>query len=73
MVSTYLMAHHIKALPPVLKAMQEPGFTARHCLEGTGVSEADLLARVSKSGGFVDKVRHKNSFCELNSFEEAHV
>ncbi len=37
------LAHHIKALPPALKTMEELGYSAQACLEGTGVSESDLI------------------------------
>ena len=36
------LAHHIKALPPALRAMQDLGYSAEVCLAGTGISEADL-------------------------------
>lgn len=36
------MAHHIRALPPAIKAMQGMGYTAQQCLEGTGITEEDL-------------------------------
>ncbi len=36
------LAHHIKALPPALRAMQELGYSADDCLKGTGLTEADL-------------------------------
>ena len=36
-------SHHIKALPPALKAMQEMGYSAEQCLQGTGIKPADLL------------------------------
>lgn len=42
MASLNYMAHHIKALPPALKAMQDDGYTAQQCLMGTGITEADL-------------------------------
>ncbi len=36
-------AHHIKALPPALKAMQAMGYDTVDCLAGTGIDPADLL------------------------------
>ena len=36
------LAHHIKALPPALRAMQELGYDADECLAGTGLTQADL-------------------------------
>lgn len=36
--------HHIKALPPALRAMAELGFDAEQCLAGTGLS-APMLSR----------------------------
>lgn len=36
------VSHHIKALPPALKMMQEMGHDAGLCLAGTGVAEAEL-------------------------------
>ena len=38
------MSHHIKALPPALKAMQAMGHDADDCLTGTGIEHAELLA-----------------------------
>lgn len=38
------VAHHIKALPPALRAMQALGFDAPRCLAGTGIDAADLQA-----------------------------
>ena len=38
------VAHHIKALPPAIKAMGELGFNAQQCLLGTGISEDQLIA-----------------------------
>jgi AraC-like DNA-binding protein len=35
--------HHIRALPPAIKAMQQMGFTPEQCLRGTGLKEQDLL------------------------------
>ena len=35
-------AHHIKALPPALRAMQAMGFAASDCLEGTDVTVEQL-------------------------------
>ena len=37
------MSHHIKALPPAVKFMEDLGYSAAQCLEGTGVDEEDLL------------------------------
>jgi len=42
MTATAFAAHHIKALPPALKTMQALGYAAKDCLEGTGITEADL-------------------------------
>ena len=42
MSSSTFLAHHIKALPPALKALGELGYSTTQCLEGTGISEADL-------------------------------
>jgi AraC-like DNA-binding protein len=42
MASTPDLSHHIKCLPPAIKAMEEMGFDAANCLAGTGVTEADL-------------------------------
>lgn len=36
-------AHHIKALPPALRAMQVLGFDEETCLTGTGIAPANLL------------------------------
>ena len=36
------MSHHIKALPPALRFMEDLGFDAQQCLEGTGVKLEDL-------------------------------
>ncbi len=36
------LSHHIKALPPALRVMDELGYTAEQCLEGTGVSLQDF-------------------------------
>jgi AraC-like DNA-binding protein len=44
MASPASITHHIKALPPALKVMQDQGFTHAQCLEGTGVCEADLVS-----------------------------
>ena len=38
------MNHHIRALPPAVRAMQNMGFSAAQCLEGTGLSEQAILA-----------------------------
>ena len=37
------VSHHIKALPPAIKAMQAMGFAAEQCLAGTGIEPGDLL------------------------------
>lgn len=37
------IAHHIKALPPALRAMANLGFCEADCLEGTGVNAEQLL------------------------------
>jgi AraC-like DNA-binding protein len=44
MSSATFSAHHIKALPPAIKAMQELGYSGMQCLEGTGITEADLTS-----------------------------
>ncbi len=36
-------AHHIKALPPALRAMSAMGYAAADCLDGTGITEDQLL------------------------------
>jgi AraC-like DNA-binding protein len=43
MSNTTSVAHHIKALPPAIKAMQDLGYDARQCLQGTGIREQDLI------------------------------
>jgi AraC-like DNA-binding protein len=43
MSSDLRMNHHIRALPPAVRAMQKMGFSAAQCLEGTGISERALL------------------------------
>jgi AraC-like DNA-binding protein len=43
MAASIHVSHHIKALPPALKAMQAMGYYARQCLAGTGIEPADLL------------------------------
>lgn len=45
------VSHHIKALPPALKMMQEMGYDAGPCLAGTGVTESDLR-EPAESGDF---------------------
>jgi AraC-like DNA-binding protein len=42
MRGTLNMSHHIKALPPALRFMEELGYSAGQCLEGTGVDLHDL-------------------------------
>ena len=37
-------AHHLKALPPALRAMAALGYSEAECLNGTGLSSARLLA-----------------------------
>lgn len=44
------LAHHIKALPPALRAMQEMGYRAEQCLVGTGLTEADLANPAPEAG-----------------------
>jgi AraC-like DNA-binding protein len=36
-------AHHIKALPPALRAMRAMGYEAPDCLDGTGINEVQLV------------------------------
>ena len=36
-------AHHIRALPPAIRGMEELGFSEAECLQGTGLTSADLL------------------------------
>lgn len=43
MASIISFSHHIRALPPAIRVMEELGFTARQCLQGTGITEQDLL------------------------------
>jgi AraC-like DNA-binding protein len=43
MTSSGFMAHHIRALPPAIKAMQDLGYSAQQCLQGTGLKECDLV------------------------------
>jgi len=43
MSSPTSIAHHIKALPPALRAMAALGFEQAQCLEGTGVTAEQLL------------------------------
>jgi len=43
MTAKVRIAHHIKALPPALSAMQAMGYDARDCLRGTGIQPDDLL------------------------------
>ena len=44
MATSLPISHHIKALPPAIKAMEAMGFDARDCLTGTGIGPEDLLA-----------------------------
>jgi AraC-like DNA-binding protein len=44
MAASTHVSHHIKALPPALKAMQAMGFAAEQCLAGTGIEPGDLLS-----------------------------
>ena len=38
------LSHHIRALPPALRFMEDLGFKPGQCLEGTGVDEQELRA-----------------------------
>lgn len=38
------LAHHIKALPPALRAMEDMGYGAGQCLAGTGINEQNLIS-----------------------------
>ncbi len=44
MVANISLAHHVKALPPAIRVMEEMGFSPGQCLEGTGIDEQDLLS-----------------------------
>ena len=44
MLNATSITHHIKALPPALRAMQDLGYDAQLCLQGTGISEKDLVS-----------------------------
>ena len=44
MANVTQLSHHIKALPPALKAMEGMGFDAHQCLAGTGIDPGDLLS-----------------------------
>mgnify|MGYP001585729539 FL=1 len=44
MVANVSLTHHIKALPPAIRVMEEMGFSPGQCLEGTGIDEQDLLS-----------------------------
>ncbi len=44
MTFTNSIAHHIKALPPAIVAMRGLGYSAQQCLEGTGLTECDLIS-----------------------------
>jgi AraC-like DNA-binding protein len=43
MAASLPISHHIKALPPAIKAMEAMGFDARDCLSDTGIEPQDLL------------------------------
>jgi AraC-like DNA-binding protein len=44
MAASIPISHHIRALPPALKAMQAMGYDADACLAGIGIAPGDLLA-----------------------------
>ncbi len=44
MASNMSVSHHIRALPPALRAMQAMGYEPDACLAGTGIKASDLLA-----------------------------
>lgn len=44
MAASLNVAHHIKALPPALKAMEALGYDAGECLAGTGIDPEDLYS-----------------------------
>ena len=44
MAASLNIAHHIKALPPALKAMEAMGYDTRQCLAGTGIDPEELLS-----------------------------
>lgn len=50
MTPSNFLAHHIRALPPAIKAMQDLGYSAPQCLEGTGLSEGDLISSGPEQG-----------------------
>ena len=43
MRGTIDLSHHIKALPPALRFMEDLGFSAAQCLEGTGIDAPALF------------------------------
>ena len=43
MAASIPISHHIRALPPALRAMQAMGFSPGECLAGTGIEPRDLL------------------------------
>ena len=55
MASTPDLSHHIKGLPPALKAIQAMGFSAEECLAGTGLSPADLENPQADAGFGLDQ------------------
>ncbi len=60
------LAHHIRALPPVLRAMKELGYTADDCLAGTGLEEADLdHPRQESSFSLAQEFRFHRNLLEL--------
>lgn len=50
MAAKLQISHHIRALPPALKAMQAMGHDAQACLAGTGIKPGDLLAPEPQPG-----------------------
>jgi AraC-like DNA-binding protein len=55
MASNPDLSHHIKGLPPALKALQAMGFNAEECLAGTGLSTADLENPQADAGFSLDQ------------------
>jgi AraC-like DNA-binding protein len=43
MAAVIELSHHVRALPPALKAMEAMGYDPHRCLAGTGIAPADLL------------------------------